>query len=98
MKKLVVCTLLGCLMIGNSYCLDELIIGQAGQEEGYVTPSDIKQLEQKLEQEITGVKQEMKQEITGVKQEITGVRQKISGLSDLLTQFLASQQNKEENK
>jgi hypothetical protein len=44
-----------------------------------------------VEQEITGVKQEMKQEMIEVEQ-------KISRLSDLLTQFLASQQNKEGNK
>jgi hypothetical protein len=41
MKRLVVCTLLGCLIVGNSYCFDEPVIGQAGQEEGYATPSDI---------------------------------------------------------
>jgi septal ring factor EnvC (AmiA/AmiB activator) len=105
MKRLVVCTLLGCLIVGNSYCFDEPIVGVVDE---HVTPSDIKQLEQKLKQEITELKQEMKQEITGLKQEITGVKQEITGvkqkitgvkqeitkLSDLLIQLITMQQNK----
>jgi cell division protein ZapA (FtsZ GTPase activity inhibitor) len=51
----------------------------------------IKTQGEKLEQEINGVEQKLEQEITGLKQEI-------ARLSDLLTQFLASQQNKEGNK
>ncbi|MDR0552712.1 MAG: hypothetical protein LBG13_01305 [Holosporales bacterium] len=82
MKRLVVCTLLGCLIVGNSYGLDDLM-PYSEEVITTISQSDIKRLEQKIE---------------GVEQKIEGVKQEVTKLADMFTKFIEAQQKKEEGK
>jgi peptidoglycan hydrolase CwlO-like protein len=108
MKKLVVYTLLGCLMIGNSYSsswghslqqtsMDILVTANRTKWQCENVGREVRD----LRREITEVKQDvfkldrLEQKITGLKQEITGMKQEMTKLSDMLIRFLEMQQNKE---
>jgi predicted RNase H-like nuclease (RuvC/YqgF family) len=108
MKKLVVYTLLGCLMIGNSYSsswgrslqqtsVDMLVTANITKWQCENVGCEVRD----LRQEITEVKQDvfkldrLEQKIAGVKQEITEMKQEMTKLSEMLAKFLEMQQNKE---